>query len=82
MCISNIINIIGLLFDIIGVLVLFKFGLPPDVSRGGLSYYVSLETDRDEERKANKYINISRLALGFIVLGFFFQLISNLPFFD
>ena len=33
-------NIIGLTFDIIGVIILFKYGLPAEVDKDGANYMV------------------------------------------
>jgi uncharacterized membrane protein SpoIIM required for sporulation len=82
MFISSILNIVGLSFDIIGVILLFIFGLPPDVIRGGHQYYASLEVDKNEKRKAAIYDNISRVALILIIIGFIFQLLSGFSYFD
>ena len=82
MTLSNILNIIGLSFDIIGVLMLFKFGLPPDVHKGGVILLALDEEDGNETKKANKYEMFSRIALGLIVFGFAFQLLSDFPVFD
>lgn len=82
MTISNILNIIGLSFDIIGVLMLFKFGLPPEINRSGLIAICCEEEDENEKVKAKKYDKFSRIALGLIVFGFVFQLLSDFPIFN
>lgn len=74
---ANFINSIGLVFDIIGVLLLFKYGLPSEISSTG-SIGISLEgTDYDEVKKYKKYKRWSIIGLSFILIGFAFQLFSN-----
>jgi len=74
---ANFINSIGLIFDIVGVLFLFKYGLPSEVSKDG-SIGLSLQgTDLDEIRKWKKYNILSKIGLFFILIGFAFQLFSN-----
>jgi formate hydrogenlyase subunit 3/multisubunit Na+/H+ antiporter MnhD subunit len=74
---ANEINSIGLVFDIIGVLLLFKFGLPSEISKTG-SIGLSLEgTDYEEVKKWKKYNFWSKIGLLFILIGFVFQLYSN-----
>jgi hypothetical protein len=74
---SNQINSIGLIFDIIGVLILFKFGLPSEVSKTGSISIIAEQTDEDEVRKWKKYNLFSKIGLAFILIGFFLQLYSN-----
>lgn len=71
------INSLGLLIDIAGALLLWKFGLPEDVNREGLSFLAIEETDEQERVKARKYDSYSRLALLFLIIGFILQLVSN-----
>jgi hypothetical protein len=74
---GNEINSIGLVFDIIGVLLLFKYGLPSEISSTG-SIGLSLQgTDRNEIKKWKTYFLWSKIGLSFILIGFAFQLFSN-----
>lgn len=75
---SNILNIVGLSFDIIGVIMLFKFGLPADVNREGKRHLLLLHEDENEKKKAKTYDFLSYIALAFIIIGFLFQLSANL----
>jgi hypothetical protein len=75
--ISKVVNSIGLVMDVVGVLLLFKFGLPEDVRRKGQSYLLLEETDQNEIAKAECYDFWARIALGLVVLGFVAQLVSN-----
>ena len=75
--ISNIINSAGLVIDIIGVVLIFFFGISPMIDSEG-SVFITLEQrDELEIRKAKKYKCISRFGLILIALGFIAQIISN-----
>ncbi|MBC7557527.1 MAG: hypothetical protein H7195_11265 [Chryseobacterium sp.] len=74
---SNLINSIGLVFDIIGVILLFKYGLPSEVSKTGAIGLIMEQTDESEVAKWRKYNLFSKIGLSFILVGFLFQLVSN-----
>ena len=69
-----LLSTIGLSLDIIGVILLFFFGLPPKkaVSRGAVRLAVGY--DEDEAIRAKWYDRCSRLALTMIILGFGLQI--------
>ena len=67
------ISALGLFLDIIGVLLLWRFGLPPDIRRSGHSYVLLEVEDESEKKKAKLYDKISHVAILIIVLGFAFQ---------
>ena len=78
----EIVNSIGLFLDIVGVFLLFKFGLPAEVKRDGSSgvqYWgiVDEKAQESEQAKAKRYDRISHVALSLIVFGFALQIISN-----
>ncbi|MDB5226583.1 MAG: rane protein of unknown function [Bacteroidota bacterium] len=75
---TQILNIIGLSFDIVGVLMLFKFGLPEQISRDGSIGIILEQSDPEETKKAKLYDRLSYVALTLIVLGFLFQLGGNI----
>lgn len=66
--------IFGLTLDIIGVGLLWRFGLPENVKRGGVSYLRLEQDDPIEAAKAQRYDRISAVGLGLIVSGFLWQL--------
>lgn len=74
----RIINACGLISDIIGVLLLWKFGLPESISREGHDYLVTGDINESEKEKAKKYDTYAKIALLFIIIGFVLQLISDL----
>ena len=58
---SNLLNIIGLVFDLIGVIMLFKYGLPENIDKSGAVYFVTGSKDKDEIEKAKKYEFLEKL---------------------
>ncbi len=73
---AELFNTVGLILDIFGVVLLFRFGLPPDVSRDGTVGF-ALGTDEREARRAKRYARISWTALGLIVTGFLLQIVAT-----
>ena len=64
MTISNQINSVGLVLDIVGAILIFSFGVPR-----GAFMFLSAKIERDEK--------LSLLGAALLVLGFICQLISN-----
>ena len=73
---ADIINSLGLGLDIVGIIMLFFFGLPPDPRKGGVGYLVWGE-DKNEARKYDVFKSLSWLALFLVVCGFSLQIASN-----
>lgn len=72
-----ILNSIGLGLDIIGAVLIFIYGLPAPVKRGGIESLDLIKIDEDEKRKALFYDRMSAVGLGLLITGFSLQLISN-----
>lgn len=65
-------SIIGLTLDLIGVILLFKFGILPD------NLWEHLLMDNGMSEKDEKKHKIwSKVAMGFLILGFVFQLLGS-----
>jgi len=75
MC-ADYVNSLGLFLDIVGVVLLFFFGLPPGINAGGGSTIVTRATER-QKRTARIYVCLSWAALAIIVSGFALQIVSN-----
>jgi hypothetical protein len=71
------INTIGLVFDLIGVLLLFKYGLPSDISKEGVTTLSIGTVNNEEVNKWKKYSLWSKIGLVLISIGFILQIISN-----
>ncbi len=64
----------GLILDIVGVMVLFRFGLPPRLAMSGV---LTLDRDNDAYQKKEKRYRISSYAALFcLVTGFLLQIIG------
>ena len=77
MSLSNCINSAGLVLDIIGATLLWKFGLPAEISRTGATFLATEGVDQSEVAKARRYDRASSLGFLFLVAGFVLQLWSN-----
>jgi hypothetical protein len=69
---------IGLILDIIGAILIYKYGLPEEVSRSGTTVIIMEQEDEDEKLKALKYDKYSRKGFWSLIMGFIFQLISSI----
>lgn len=49
---SNLVSSIGLVCDIIGAVLIWRFGLPEPVSRSGAIHIICEQTDEAEKAKA------------------------------
>jgi hypothetical protein len=65
-------NIIGLKSDLIGVVLLYCFGILPD----NLWQHIIMDNGmKEEDVKKHRYW--SKIALGFLFFGFIFQIVGN-----
>lgn len=71
------ISSLGLLLDIGGVLLLWRFGLPEAVNRGGFGYAALVGEDPAEKAKAERYDYFARIGLILLIGGFALQLLGN-----
>ena len=74
---NAVISVIGLCLDIVGVVLLWRFGLPPDVRRGGVGFLMLQKTDEREAKRAAMYDRLSHVALALIVIGFVAQAVGT-----
>jgi hypothetical protein len=72
---SAIVNSIGLMMDIIGVIFVFIYGLPNPLVHAG--DYFAKEPTVIEKKELEKFSRYSRVGLVLLILGFAFQLVSN-----
>lgn len=72
------ISVLGLLLDMGGAFLLWSYGLPPDVQRGGVGFLALEEIDPAEAEKAEKYERRGNLGFAFLFFGFLGQLAGTL----
>lgn len=73
---SAVLVTVGLGLDIVGVVMLSRYGLPPSDARRGGGITLLVGHDRRAEERAYLYEWRSRWALRLIVLGFVIQIIG------
>ncbi len=73
----KIVNSIGLLFDIVGAILIWKYGLPDSISKSGSEIVTHSVDPESEKKKAKKYEFWGKTGLGLLMFGFLLQLISN-----
>lgn len=67
------INDIGLLLDIFGAILLFKFGLPDSIDREGHCHIITEQVDEEEIKKENSTTSWARLDWFCLFLALFFS---------
>lgn len=79
----KLVNSAGLICDVAGALLIWKYGLPEAINRTGAIHIIAEQSDEDEITKATRYDFWARLGIGLLVFGFTLQLVSNfIPSFD
>ena len=77
MCLlPEIINSLGLALDIIGVILLFFYGLPEQINKTGAGV-LTWDNDPKEAEKWKRYKKRSYWALALLTIGFLLQIASN-----
>ena len=78
MVICDLLIPIGLTLDILGVILIFFYGISPLLDSEGRTYRTTGEIDEKEKRKTKRYKCISRIGLIMIIIGFMLQLLAAL----
>lgn len=71
---TPLLNTIGLLLTILGVLGLFRFGMPFHVPTGGATYLILETIDESEKAKEQSYSRLGYLFLAMVAFGTAFQI--------
>ena len=74
---ASCVNSIGLVFDIVGALLLWRYGLPEPISKTGAIHMIAEQSDQSEIDRAKRFDRWAHAGIALIVLGFLLQLISN-----
>jgi hypothetical protein len=75
--VSNYISSAGLFLDLMGAALIWKFGLPAEISRTGAQHRITEEIDRAEVATARRFDRISSWGFVALLIGFALQLASN-----
>lgn len=68
---------IGLGLDIIGAILLWRFGLPRDVDPMGRGYIVTADADQNEISDGRKFKRLENSGILLLIAGFALQLVAN-----
>ncbi len=74
---SKAVTATGLTFDLVGALLLWRYGLPEAVSRDGSIRLICEQRDDAEAAKARRYDRFATTALALITTGFCLQLLAT-----
>jgi hypothetical protein len=72
------ISSVGLAFDLIGGLLLWRYGLPESLHRDGVVAAVIYEINQDEKDKIKRYDFWAKIGILFLILGFLLQLAGSI----
>jgi hypothetical protein len=71
-------NILGLILSLVGVLLLFRYGMPYRVRTGGARVRTLQGTDEATRQEERRYNLLGWLGVALIVLGTISQIMANL----
>ncbi|MGB3271820.1 MAG: hypothetical protein WBA66_02830 [Xanthobacteraceae bacterium] len=70
-------NTIGITLSLIGVLILFRYGMPFHVPTGGATYLVTDQVDEIEKSLEQRYFIYGLFGLVLVIAGAAFQLVAT-----
>lgn len=70
-------NICGLCLALLGILMLFRYGMPYQVRTGGAIYLVAEQPDEKEKALERRYDVLGWIGLILVILGTLFQIAAN-----
>ncbi len=74
---APLLSSIGLSLDIVGAIIIFRFGLPQNIDRSGKIYRIISDVDESEKMKARFYDRMSFFGIFLLVIGFLLQGLGN-----
>ena len=77
-CMTEHIAAIGLILDIIGAIIIFKYGIPRNLNPHGHTFKVMEQVNQEEIDKFRKYKSRGDFGLLLLIIGFVLQLIGQL----
>jgi hypothetical protein len=74
-------NIAGLVLVLVGVLLLFRYGMPYRVRTGGDQFIILEQKDQNDIEAEKLYGALGWIGLALVVCGTAFQVAANIPHF-
>lgn len=74
---QQLVSSVGLCLDIIGAVLVWRYGLPSEVDPEGRQFIAASDRDPNEVAKARVYRRLQHLGIGSLVVGFTLQLVGN-----
>ena len=71
------VNSLGLILDVLGAILLLKFGIPPKIDPQAHIYFIAEQVDEVEIAMGKRYCFWSNVAVVLLIAGFTLQLVSN-----
>lgn len=71
-------TVAGLVLDMLGAMLLWRFGLPPQIDPQGRDFIITSTVNDDEVRQGGSYRRLSHLGIGLLIAGFGLQAIGAL----
>jgi hypothetical protein len=75
---SRVFNLVGLALTLVGVLILFRWGMPFHVPTGGASHLILLQSDPKDIALERIYTIIGYVGLTALILGTVLQMVATL----
>jgi hypothetical protein len=73
---NRVLNLIGLVLNLAGVLILFRYGMPFHVPTGGAVAYVTEEPDQAEIALEHRYTVYGYIGLACLIVGTILQMVA------
>ena len=73
----SILNTVGLILSLVGVVLLFRYGMPYEVRTGGEIRLILQSQDQDQIKLERRYDLLGGIGLFSIVVGTIFQIIAT-----
>lgn len=70
-------NTIGITLSLIGVLILFRYGMPFHVPTNGATYLITEQVDETEKALERSYFRYGLFGLFLVIAGAVFQLVAT-----
>lgn len=77
MHVSQILNTGGIVLSLVGVLILFQYGMPFRIPTGGVTYIVAERIDEEEKRVDDRHVTIGYAGIILIVIGAIAQIVAT-----